>query len=107
GFGGRGVEMAAAVPVLGLLDVHQAQVRLVDQGGGVERLARVFVGQLVRGQGAQLLVDQGQELGGRVRGALLQGGQEVGDVTHERAKEYTVPRRGIFPRRRRWSSLKS
>ena len=58
----------------GLPDVHQAQVRLVDQGGGVERLARFFVGQLVGRQLAQLLVDQGQELVGRARVALVQGG---------------------------------
>ena len=36
----------------------QAEVSLVDEGGGLERLAGRFVGQLLGGQLAQLVVDQ-------------------------------------------------
>ena len=60
----------------------QAQVGLMHQGGGLERLARLLLGQLLRRQAAQLVVDQGQQLlrGGRV--VLLDGAQDVGDVAH-------------------------
>jgi hypothetical protein len=51
--------VAPAVPGLYFLGVHQPQVSLVDQGGGVERLARLLVRQLLRGQPAQLVVASG------------------------------------------------
>ncbi len=60
GFGGRGEEMAAAIPLLCLLRVHQAEVGFVDQGRGLERLARPLLRQLPAGQFAQLLIDQRQ-----------------------------------------------
>jgi hypothetical protein len=41
GFGAGGEEVAAAVPALPLLHVHQAQVGFVDQRGGLQRLAGV------------------------------------------------------------------
>ena len=63
--------------------VHQPQVGLVDQGGGLERLARLLLGQPLRRQLAQLVVDQRQELLGGVRVALLDGGQDARDVAHE------------------------
>ena len=44
GLGGGGEEVAAAVPVPRLLDVHQSQVRLVDQRGRLQRLARLLLG---------------------------------------------------------------
>ena len=44
----------------------QPQVRLVDQGRGLERLPRLLLGQLLRGQLAQLVVDQRQQLLGRL-----------------------------------------
>ena len=58
------------------------EVRLVDQGRGLERLARLLVGQLLRGQLAQLVVDQRQELLGGVRIALLDGGQDARNFVH-------------------------
>src|SRR5262245_44583894 len=39
GLSGRGEEVAAAGPVLGLIHIHQPDVGFVDQGGGLERLA--------------------------------------------------------------------
>src|SRR5207237_6131240 len=61
GLGRGGKEVAAAVPVLGFVRVHQPEVGLVDQGRGLERLAGYFLGQLLGGQLAQLVVDQRKE----------------------------------------------
>ena len=94
---GGGEEVAAAVPTR--LDAdprHQAQVRLVDQGRGVERLARFLVGQLVGRQPAQLVVNQRQELFGRLGVALLDRRQNAGDVAH-----------GEEPRDRSWQDSDS
>src|SRR5262245_54127907 len=76
----RGKEVPAAVPLLSLPLAHQAQVRLVDQGGGLQRLPWLFLSQALSGELAELVVDQGQELfrGGWV--ALLDGGQDACDV---------------------------
>jgi hypothetical protein len=52
----------------------QPQVGLVDQGGGAEGLARLLLGQPLGGELAQLVVDQRQQLAGRLRVALLNGG---------------------------------
>ena len=43
------------------------QVRLVNQGGGFERLPRLLVGHFLGRQLAQLVVDQRQELAGSAR----------------------------------------
>ena len=43
--GGGGEEMALAAPVLGLFLTDEPEVRLVDQGGGLERVARLLLGQ--------------------------------------------------------------
>ena len=56
----------------------------MDQGRGLERLARLLLGQLLRRQLAQLVVDQRQELLGGVRVALLDRGQDAGDIAHRR-----------------------
>ena len=72
--------------------VHQPQVRLVDQGGGLERLARLLLGQLLGRQLAQLVVDQRQQLLGGVRVALLDGGQDARNFTHRRHLRARRPR---------------
>src|SRR5262249_43518817 len=84
GLGGRGEEVASAVPGAARVRVDQPQVRLVNQGGRLQRLAGRFVGEFVRGELTQRVVDQRQQLlrGGRV--ALLDGGQDARDVTHYR-----------------------
>ena len=46
GLGGGGKEMAPAVPV-SLRRADQPQVRLVDEGSGLQRLPRLFLGQLL------------------------------------------------------------
>jgi hypothetical protein len=63
--------VARAVPELPAAGGYQAQVGLVDQGGGLERLPRLLAGQPVGRQPAQLVVDQGQQLLGGVWLALL------------------------------------
>src|SRR5437660_10787593 len=55
-------EVSPAVPVLGLVHVHQAEVRLVDQRGGLQRLPGLLPRQFRRRQAAQLFVDQRQQL---------------------------------------------
>ena len=72
GLCGGGEEVVAAVK---LLVAGEAQIRFVDQGGGIERLARLFVSQLGRGDPAQLVVEQRQELLRGLRVALLNGFQ--------------------------------
>src|SRR5205823_11377587 len=83
GFGDRRKEVSTAVPALDLLCAHQTQVRFVDQRSRLKRLAGLFVGQFLRSEEAQLIVNKRQELlcGGRI--ALLDGGENSGDLTHE------------------------
>jgi hypothetical protein len=45
GLGRRGEEMATAVPVMDLFPINQPQLGFVHQGGGLQRLARLFLGQ--------------------------------------------------------------
>ena len=60
----------------------QPEVRLVDEGGGLERLARLLPGQPGGGQLAQLVVDEGQQVGRGLRVAGRGGIEELGDVGH-------------------------
>src|SRR5262249_46372830 len=72
GRGGRAEKMAATVPAERRgTSPHQPHVRLVNQRGRLERLPGLLLGQLLSGQLAQLVVDQGQELLGRPGVALL------------------------------------
>jgi hypothetical protein len=61
---------------------NQPQVHLVDQGRGVERLSRRFMGRVARGQAAVLVVDQRQQLAGGLHIALLGSVQNLGDFAH-------------------------
>jgi hypothetical protein len=82
GLCGGGEEMAAAVPLLRLLDIDQPEVGFVYQGGRLECVARLFLGQTLSGQLPQLLVDQGQELLGGARVALRNGREDASNVIH-------------------------
>ena len=62
----------------------QPQVGLVDQGGGLERLAGLLLRQPLRGEPAQLVVDQRQQLLGGLGVAPLDGGEDAGHVGHRR-----------------------
>ena len=55
----------------------QPEVRLVDQGGGLEGLAGLLRGHPRGGELAQLVVDEREQLGGGLGVALLDGGQDV------------------------------
>jgi hypothetical protein len=80
---GRGCEeVIAAVPVRFLVAADQAQVSLMDQRSGIERLPGRLVSQLPRGQAAQVVVDQRQELRRSVRVTGRDGLQKLVDVRH-------------------------
>ena len=63
----------------------------MHQGGRLQGLAGLFVRQPLGGQPAQLVVDQRQELLGRVRVALLDGGQDLRDIAHWQAARKRHP----------------
>src|SRR5262245_12862604 len=69
-------------PVGELLLAHQPQISLMHQGRGVQRLPRPFTPHLHRGQPAQLVVDQRQELLGSVCVALVDSRQDSGNFAH-------------------------
>ncbi len=71
GLGRRGEEVAPAVPGPHRVRIHQPQIGLVDQGRGLERLARLLVREPQGCQLPQLVVDQRQQLLGGPRVALL------------------------------------
>jgi hypothetical protein len=65
GAGGGGEEVAAGVPA-GVRITDKAQVGLVDEGGGLEGVAGGRFGESRAGEGAEFVVDEGQEFGGGV-----------------------------------------
>src|SRR5262249_32325997 len=75
GVGGRGEEVPPAVPVLLVPTADEPEIGLVDQGGGLQRLPGRLLGQPLRGQFPQFVVDERQQLLGSVRVAVLDGGQ--------------------------------
>jgi hypothetical protein len=98
GLSGCSEEVAAAVPPPGLVHVHQAEVGFVDQGRRLQRLARLFLGQLLGSQLALLLVDQGQEFPGGGRVAILDGGQDAGKLIHRFLSPNQGICRSLYPR---------
>jgi hypothetical protein len=82
--GGRREEVAAVIErAAGVGIVHQPQISLVDQPSGIERLSRLFAGQLLRGKPAQVVIDKRQQLFGRLRVAGLDLRQDEGDFGHK------------------------
>ena len=65
-----------------LASADQPQVRLVDQGRRLERLAGLLLASLCGRQPAQLVVDQRQELRRGTGVALLDGVQDAGHLIH-------------------------
>ena len=80
--GGRCEEMFAAIPGPVLFPSHEPEVGLINQGGRLERLARLLLGQLSGSQLPQLVIDQRQQVlrGGRI--ACLTAGEDTGDFGH-------------------------
>ena len=79
GFRRGGEEVAAVVEVL---VADETQVRLVDQGGGVQGVPGILRGHPRGSELPQLVVDQRQQLLGRLAVALLDGREDAGDVVH-------------------------
>src|SRR6516165_10549510 len=77
-------KMAAAAPVLNLVDIYQTQIGFVYQGGGLQGLTGSLLGHSLACRLAELVVYQGQQFLGGVRIALFDGGQDAGNVAHER-----------------------
>ena len=77
--------MSPAFPLLGLLGIHQPDIRLVHQRRGLKRVARILLGYLPGRKPAQLVVDQRQEPLGGPSVALLDGTQDPSDVGHRHA----------------------
>jgi hypothetical protein len=59
-------------------------------------LARLLLGEPLRGELAQLVLDQRQELLGGVRIAVLDGGQDARYVTHWRLRKARRTRRNFL-----------
>jgi hypothetical protein len=76
--------MAPAAPPLRRGAAGQAQVGLVDQRRGVERLAGLLPRQPLGRQPAQLVIHQRQQLAGGGRVTLLGGAQDPAGIAHER-----------------------
>src|SRR5262249_41221453 len=93
--GRRGEEVTTAVPALDLVSINQPEVRLVDQGRGLERLSRPLLGHLLGRQLAEFVVHQRQELRGGVRVALFDGGQDAGNFAHRRYRQGGKLRRNV------------
>ena len=81
GFGGGGEELVAVLPAAIFL-ADQFQPRFVDQGGGLEGLAGIFLRHFVRSQAAQFRIDERQELVGGLGLAAFHCFQHAGDIAH-------------------------
>ena len=69
-----------------VLVTDQPEVGLVDQGRGLERLPRLLLGQLLRGQPAELVIDQRQQLLGGLGIALLDRREDPCHFIHRRRR---------------------
>jgi hypothetical protein len=69
--------MPAPVPLLNVLSLHKAKIGLVHQGGGLQGLTGRLSSHLVRGQGAQFIVNERQQFLGGVLVALLNESEQL------------------------------
>jgi hypothetical protein len=69
-------------PPVELLVTDQAEVRLVDEGRGLERLPGTLRGDARGGELAQFLVDEREQVGGSVAIAGRGGIENAGHVGH-------------------------
>jgi hypothetical protein len=88
GRGGSREKVTAIVPARIIGRPNQAQVRLMDQGSGVQGLAGRFPGQSDCCQLAKLVIHQRQQLTGCLRVASVEGGQDSRYFTHGPLPEY-------------------
>ena len=82
GFGGRREEMPSIIPLWIARCARQPQVRFVHQHRRLQRLAWLFLGELLGGKFTKLVVHQGQQLLGGLRIAMVDGVQDSGDFVH-------------------------
>ena len=82
GLGRGGEEVPPAVPVLGQVAADQPEVGLVDQGGRLERLARVLAPEPRGGELAQLGVDEREEFGGGLAVSGRRCVEQLGCLRH-------------------------
>ena len=96
---GRREEVSAAVPLRLVTFADEPEIGLVHQVGRLEALPRGLAGEPLGGQPAQFLVDQGQELLGGPRVALLDRREDVRDVAHRsESPESSNPAASTRPR---------
>ena len=81
GFGGGAEEMPPVFPSLFFI-AQQAQVRLVDQGRGLQRLARRLERHLMRRQFSEFFVHEGEQLVGSLGIAAFKRLQDASDFGH-------------------------
>ena len=72
-------EKVRSIFPLDVADVDEAQIRLMNKGRGLQRVARPLVAHLTAGQPPQLVVDDGDELLERSLIAAAPREQEPGD----------------------------
>ena len=81
----RAKEMAAPIPpwfVPLLLRARQSQRSLVEEGSGLQSLAGLLAGKLLRGQVAKLGIDQGQQFLRNASFAPLDGRDNLCEIAH-------------------------
>lgn len=84
GLGGGSEEMAAMNPTLGVGWSDQSQIRFMNESSRLQSVSGRFHGQSRRGKGAQLGVDQWQDVGGSLSVAGRRRIEELGYVGHSR-----------------------
>ena len=75
--------MSSTVPALWVLSPNKPEISLVNQRRRLQCLPRLLLVEPLPRQLAQFLVNQRQKLLRGVRIALLDGGQDAGNVGHE------------------------
>jgi hypothetical protein len=63
--------MATRTPVLGLLRIYKADISLVYEGRGLERLAGRLLGHLLGGQLSEFVIDEWEKLLGGLAVTIL------------------------------------
>jgi hypothetical protein len=86
GLGGSGEEVGLVLP-REFAALEQAEVGLVDEGGGLEGVVGALGGHALVRDGAELVVDESEEVG---------GGPGVGGALHEKGSRRVLPRGGVL-----------
>jgi hypothetical protein len=81
---GGGQKLGAALGGGQGVGAEDAQDGLVDQGGRLESLARLLVGEASGGELPEFVVDKREQLGCSLGVAGLGRDEDLGDVCHER-----------------------